>query len=223
VGTSDTTTQTFDDVDLVEDTDGSLHLLGCDSGGGRLAWIHGDAGQFYNNRDLVADSIGSANGDACTARVENGAILVSARGDGELLRFTYSDTRGLESASSLSGYAAYDIEGVVTGGREVFVAAEGSDGAKAILDGDTHHFTLGDVRKIAVDVDSAGTMYVAMIDGSTDAYLAWGDPASGFDTVLLDVPLPAASDIDVLVTSADEVIVAVRGNAGVTWAWWRTS
>lgn len=218
-GWGEVTTQTMDDVEISEDDDGSLHIIGCDSGGGRLDWMHGQPSSFYRNAALDADDVGSANSEACLVRPDLGVAMASKLADSTLMRWTVADS--LTTTSSLSGWNVVDMESATRETHTWFVAAQGSEGLYVELDGESESEPLSDAQQLDADIDSMGRMAIAVTNGTSTARLFWGDVTTGFTSVVLDTGLPTVDDIDVYVTRSDMIIVAARGGDDVSWAYWQ--
>jgi hypothetical protein len=214
-GVSRSTSQTFDDVELIEDTDGRLHVVGCDSGGGYLTWVHGSRAELANG---LAFGYERANvlSDTCGALPSSSWLLASFRSAGTLGTYTYSDSAGLSYSGVLTGWNAYDIETLLQDGEIVIAAAEGSDGVYTYKYPDAEVLPAADASQVDVAMDSRGRLYVVYIDGAR-VWLYWGEPASGYTSVELDTGLVDADDLDVHVTVDDEVVVAVRDGDDITY------
>ncbi|MFN7144873.1 MAG: MopE-related protein, partial [Myxococcota bacterium] len=220
---SRSTSQTYDDVELVEDTDGSLHVVGCDSGGGYLGWLHGDPAELTNARAVGFDRA-SVLSDTCGVFPPYTALVASFRSARTLGFYTYSDTSGLGSAGTDSPYNAYDVETLLKDGAEVYALAEGTSRTyveKTV--GSTvrgESFGPADARQVDVAMDALGRLYVLIANGGSEAWLYWGEPASsgsGFSGVELDTTLGTVDDVDVHVTTGNDVVIAVRGGDDIVY------
>ena len=203
------TTSTFDDVELVQDTDSSLHIVGCENGGGYLSWLHGDATELETARAADWDRSGVVS-DTCSILPSSGWVLASFRSTHTLGAYTYADSTGLSYAGVLTGWTSYDLEVLEQDGETLIVSAEGSQGVYTYKDPDDLVIGATDADQVDVAMDSLGTMYVAWIDSATTVYLSYGEPLTGFTDVELDTTLAGADDLDVHVDVNDRVIVAVR-------------
>ena len=216
-GASRSTAQTFDDVELCESGDGSLVFVGCDTGGGVLAWMHGTAAALHLGAGVVSDDLSDQGSDSCVPVTSDLQVRVSKRSIGSLDLIDYSDASGLSEAGTTSGWTAYDMEAGMLSGHAIFVASEGGSGVYVEDDGSSVMLAVADADQVDVDF-AGGVLYVAVTDGSRSAWLFWGSVASGFSSVELDTALPRVDDIAVHVTAAHEALIAVRGDNEVTYA-----
>jgi hypothetical protein len=218
-GITESTSYDFDDVEMVQDTDGSQHLVGCDTSGGVLTWMHGDAGELYLNKS-EGDEISNATSDSCLAYPDLEYLLLSKRSDSKLYAYDYGSTT-LSYVGYYSGYGVYDMDVLLQSGSTVFATAEGSRGAFVDLDGNTDDLAIGDARQLAIAMDSRGQVYAVVLDGSTEATLWWGAPKIGLNRVILAPSFGTIDDVDVHVTASDQVVVALRGGDEIEYAVWR--
>jgi hypothetical protein len=204
------TSQTYDDVELVADTDDSLHIVGCDAGGGYLGWLHGSPAELHLGA-AVGWEQANVLSDTCGALLPSDLLLASSRSAGTLGAYAYSDATGLSYSGMFSGWNAYDLETLLQDGAEIAAAAEGADGVFVEKAPDTSTLPAADARQVDVAMDSTGRLHVVVADAGTTAWLYWGEPATGFSRVELATGLAAVDDVAVHVATGDEVVIAVRG------------
>ncbi|MDP2310440.1 MAG: MopE-related protein [Pseudomonadota bacterium] len=213
---SRSTSQTYDDVELIADTDGTLHVVGCDSGGGYLGWVHGEPAELATHRGVAFERAGVLS-DTCGALPSSNWLLASLRSAGSMLTYRFSDTDGLTYTGPLVGWNSYDVETLLQDDEIVIAAAEGPYGVYVYKFPDALFLSAVDATQVDVAMDAAGRLYLAYIDGAR-VMLHWGEPATGFSSVELDTTLDTADDLDVHVSVDNEVVVAVRGGDDIVYA-----
>ncbi len=216
-GISRSTAQTFDDVEMSLDADGSLSVVGCDTGGAVLTWLDGTPAQLFSGTGVVTDDITGYGSDACLAMVTDAQVRVSKRSQSEIALVGYSAGGGLVDAGTESGWDIYDMEGGLYGTHVLFAASEAGSGVYVEDNGASATLAVSDADQVDIDAGN-GSLYVAVTDGSHAAWLFWGNVATGFSSVELDTGLARLDDIAVHVTAAGEVIIAARGGNDVSYA-----
>ena len=161
---ADNTENKFDDVELSEDADGSLHIVGCDaSTDGVLRWMHADAAAFWLNVDIHGDSASTASA-ACATVPHERAVWVGKRTSGRVDVYPISDTTGFGSSTADTSFAPYDLQASSYAGHEVRVVAEGSGGLQVQLDGVSTTLSFATIVRAAYDVDDDGDMWIVGVD-----------------------------------------------------------
>jgi hypothetical protein len=210
-----TSTAWIEDVEIAEDTDGTLHVVGCETSLGYVSWLHGTPAELYAGTASAWDT-SQGNSDACATYIPNGELVVGYRTGSALRWFAYNDASGLTYTAVSLGYDAYDIETAYDGSQDTFAMAMGSAG---VYFGDTYAaWTLtGFASATQVDFayDSAGTVYILAEDNGTDAWLLWGTTSVGFQSTQIAHGLASLDDLAVTVTADDRVVVALRGGNSV--------
>jgi hypothetical protein len=211
-----TTANTYDDVELVVDTDGTDHIVGCDDSGGYLGWLHGDAVALTTS---VAVGFDEANvlTDTCGVWPGSSWLFASQRSSGRLAVYTYDDTAGIDYYGTSPSWNAYDLETLLQDGETLQAVAEGTDGVYVYESPDDVQLAVADATQVDLAMDSRGRVYVAVVDGGTAAWLYWGDPTGGFAAIALDTGLATVDDIAVLAATGDQVVVAVRGGDQIVY------
>jgi len=216
-GISRTTSQTFDDVELSIDTDGSYQVVGCDSSGGILTWLHGAGDELFIGGGVITDDISGYSSDACLVWEGDQQIRTSHRSGSYLQLVDYGDSIGLVAAGTSSGWTVYDMEGGRYGAHDVFVATQGASGVYVEDNGSAATLSVATADQVDVDGEADGTLYVVATDGTSRAWLYWGTVATGFSSVELATDLTRIDDIAVHLTARSQLVIAARGGNDVTY------
>ena len=212
------TTKTFDDVELTEAADGSLHIVGCEDDLGLLTWMHGSPDDFFtNSANIAGDEASGTDSTACIADVENSEVLASDRTRSLFEVFRTSDVAGLSSDGTLGGYDGYDVDVVKSGTHEGWFVAEGPAGVYVELNGDAWQLQAGSADEADAEVSALGTLFVGYAHRDTGAYLAWGAVAPGMPELALDTGLVFVEAIDVALTENGLLLVVARGGEQASW------
>lgn len=212
------TTMEFEDVELTEAWDGTLHVVGCDRNLGMLTWMHGSPAEFFANSPTIAGDDNAATAtDACVADAENTEVLSADRTRSVVEVFGVTKAAGLVLESEIIGHAAHDLDVFKQGTQEGWLAAEGADGTYVNLNGAWTQLVAGSATQAQADVSPLGEVYVGYTDRLTGAYLAWGEVAAGMSEMLLETGFPFVESIDVALTDTSLLLVVVRTENSAKW------
>lgn len=209
--------QAFEDVDLLDQGDGTFTVAGCDPAVGELVLMHGTPAE-YINVDVPYDYETAWAAESCSVAALRGALIVSDPAEEVFDLYSYDEDDGLQYVLGWPGYRGYDLDTLVIEGSQWTADAEGPAGLRLVTPDGEVWWEGADVRQVDLAATAAGDVVVAVLDADGAPWLVWGGGATG---VSLAATFPHADDIGVAVTPDGEVLVAVDEADTVSWARWR--
>jgi hypothetical protein len=188
----------------------TLGVVACNDADDFVLYLLGALDDLFDGTGVYAYT-DSGGGAACSARVGADKVLVSDQDEGQSYGYRYSSDSDSLAAIETGTDAWYDLDHAYVGSDWAFAATSGT-GLEVSRNNTEHSTSLAvDLRKLQVALYDQSVM-VAGVDATGDAWLIHGAPLSG---VFTEVPLDPGFtnpvlDVDVLATSADTLMVAVR-------------
>jgi len=198
-----------DDLNAVYDGS-TLGVVMCNEAEDFVLYLFGSMQDLFDGAGVYAYTE-DGGGGTCSARVGSDKVLVSDQDDALSYGYRYGTESGTLAAIESGTDAWYDMDHTYVDGDWAFAASAGSTLEVSRGTTDASVALGGSLRKVQVALYDQTVLAVG-VDTASEAWLVYGTPKSGAFT---EVPLDPGFtnpviDVDVLATSADTLMVALR-------------